>query len=83
MLACFPAAVFADDAEAYDLWIGKVQVTSENTEGEGWSYSGNGEAGTLTLTNANLTDFASLGDGETTFNIYSRIENFTINFSLS
>lgn len=80
-LSYFPASVFADDVVAYDLWIGNVQVTSTNTQGEGWSYSGTGEAGTLTLTNANITDILNDEDAGVSCNIYSKIGDLTIKLS--
>ena len=40
---------------SYNLWIGSMQVTSQNTSGTGWKY----DAGTNTLT---LTDYTYSGD---------------------
>ncbi|MBQ3322974.1 MAG: hypothetical protein IJH05_09045 [Firmicutes bacterium] len=57
-----PAVKAAGDDETaaeYKLWIGGVQVTSETTSGEGWTYVGNETKGTLTLNNATITDFFS------------------------
>lgn len=55
-------------AEDFQLWVGGVQVTSTNTSGPGWSYSGNASKGTLTLTKANITGIHDTG--WTTANIY-------------
>ncbi len=54
-------AIFMNSSAVWSspLWVGGVQVTSENAEdilGDGTAkYEGNGTAGTLTLTNANIT----------------------------
>ena len=55
MLSLLPINALADDVQEYNLWVGGVRVTSTNTSGQGWSYSGDNTSGTLTLTNANIT----------------------------
>lgn len=57
-----PATVFA--AEEYNVWVGGIQVTAENTSGEGWSYTpAAGETPqTLTLEDANITTWGTFVD---------------------
>ena len=48
------------DGQSYSLWVGDVEVTSDNTSGNcdgggTWSYEGNSSSGTLTLDNATIT----------------------------
>ena len=49
-------AAQATDAAAYPLWIGETQVTSENLQGQGWSF----DPASSTLT---LDGFAYTGTG--------------------
>ncbi len=78
-LGLLPAAVYAAETAEYGLWVGGVQVTSEVTSGEGWSYEGDASKGTLTLSGANITGFGDAGEDNGTANIYNAgVENFTI-----
>ena len=54
VLMVFFIPVFAE--ERYPIWVGDQTVTSTVTSGEGWSYDGNEDGGTLTLTNATFSN---------------------------
>lgn len=52
VISLLPATVLADEPEAYSVYIGGTQVTSENLSGNGWAFSP--DDNTLTLTNVNI-----------------------------
>ncbi|MBR3719472.1 MAG: hypothetical protein IKN20_06370, partial [Firmicutes bacterium] len=94
LLPVAAAPVHADAAEAYDLWIGGVQVTSENAADlsviEGVDVVSGGEANydaatnTLTLNGATIIDSASAVTDENYTQadgaiVYTGNEDFTIN----
>ena len=61
--------------EHYNLWVGGVEVTSENSSGEGWSYDASNK--TLTLNNVNITGAYTYQDDQDA-GIYSLDQNLTI-----
>jgi hypothetical protein len=64
VLMVFFIPVFAE--ERYPIWVGDQTVTSTVTSGEGWSYDGNEDGGTLTLTNATFSN-------DTYYGIYTSV----------
>ena len=56
LLLFLPTGVFADGADAYQLWVGGEEVTGGNLSGDGWSYAPD----TRTLT---LDGFSYEGEG--------------------
>ena len=46
--------VFADDK--FPVWVGAAQLSASVKSGDGWTYEGNAEGGTLTLNNATITE---------------------------
>ncbi len=63
-----PLTAVPAHAQDYNLWVGGEQVTSDHLSGEGWSYDGNG---TLTLTNAVITESYEYTPAGFTASIYS------------
>lgn len=63
VFAMMPSAAFAADGETvnYNLWVGDTRVTSDTMSGEGWSFETDSSGGTLTLTNASITETHSFG----------------------
>ena len=46
---------YSNLTNGYDFWIDGEMVSEKNTSGNGWSYIGNENGGTLTLTDATIT----------------------------
>ena len=81
LLAGFTACnTYDKNYQIYDIWVAGVKVTTRNQEdilGDGTaSYVGNGQAGTLTLNNANITECSY---EEVEAFIVSTIDHLTIN----
>ena len=69
MLGLIPAGVTAA-IEEYPVWVGGIQLSSENTSGDGWSYSGNSQGGRLKLASADITGSYNDINIDSTANIY-------------
>lgn len=80
IITMIPASAFAGDTEYYNLWIGSERVSSTKTSGKNWKYEGNSSKGTLTLTNATITETHEFGSSApySSANIYSNDMDITI-----